>query len=313
MKQLQIFLLIISVALLYGSSCKKDVPTPHHFKAKNVVVIVIDGPRYTETFGDASHQYIPELYALSQQGKLFTNIYNDGTTNTINGIAAIATGNYAALPNNSTAVPMYANYLSQFIIYHQVPNTKAWIISSKDKMDAIRNCETCNHTINQIPQSNCGVAGANSGYRDDSTTTATALQIMQNYHPNAVLITFKEPDASGHAADWAGYLNGLKTTSKYTKAIWDFLQADSLYANNTAVFITNDHGRHLDGVADGYISHGDDCEGCKHISLVALGPDFTPGIITNKYSQIDITSTISWMFNLHMTNAKGKVIKSLVE
>jgi hypothetical protein len=313
MKPFQHILIAISVVMLYGSSCKKDVVLPKKYKAKNVVVIIIDGPRYSETFGDTSHQYIPELFALSKKGKLFTNIYNDGITNTINGITAITTGNYASLPNNGSAVPVYPNYLGQFIIQQHLPNNQAWIISSKDKIDAVKSCGSCNHSAAQIPQSNCGVLGNNTGYRDDSTTTAVALYTMQTYHPKALLIHFKEPDVSGHAANWNSYLNGLRSTSKYTNTIWNFLQNDSVYANATAVFITNDHGRHLDNIADGFVSHGDNCDGCTHISLVALGPDFSPAVLSNRHSQIDITNTISNMFNLQMTEAKGKAILSLLK
>ncbi|MDB4754850.1 hypothetical protein OAF80_00180, partial [bacterium] len=31
------------------------------YKTQNVVIVVIDGPRYSETWGDSTHQYIPHL------------------------------------------------------------------------------------------------------------------------------------------------------------------------------------------------------------------------------------------------------------
>jgi predicted AlkP superfamily pyrophosphatase or phosphodiesterase len=106
LKPLPTFFVISSLLLLTSMACKKDAPIPKNYKAKKVVVIIIDGPRYSETFGDTSHQYIPELYQLSKQGVLFTNMYNIGITNTLNGLAAITTGNYGALPNNGTASPI---------------------------------------------------------------------------------------------------------------------------------------------------------------------------------------------------------------
>jgi membrane-anchored protein YejM (alkaline phosphatase superfamily) len=314
LKPLPTFFAIGTILLFTSMACKKDVPIPKNYKANNVVVIIIDGPRYSETFGDTTHQYMPELYQISKQGVLFTNMYNIGITNTLNGLSAITTGNYGALPNNGTASPMYNNYLYYFIKhYHLLPN-QAWMISSKDKVESMKTCADCNHSLAEIPNTNCGINGLNTGYRNDSVTMEVAKYTMQTYHPNALFIHFKEPDAAGHSGIWADYLNGIRSTSKYTAQLWNFLQTDTNYKNKTAVFITNDHGRHLDGIEDGFVSHGDDCIGCRHISLVALGPDFKAGSIdSTTYSQIDITSTINTMFHLGMKHAKGSNIKSLVE
>jgi len=304
-------ILILSVLSM---ACKKDASIPKIFKAQNAIVIIIDGPRYSETFSDTTHQNIPELYSISQQGVLFTNMYNKGVTNTMNGIAAITTGNYGALANNGTTSPNYNNYLYYFIKEYQLSNFQTWIISSKDKVDALKTCANCNHASNEIPQTNCGNIGLNTGYRNDSITTTMALYTLHTYRPKAMLIHFREPDYSGHTGVWKDYINGIKSTSKYTETLWNYLQTDSFYKNNTAVFITNDHGRHLDSIADGFASHGDNCEGCRHTSLVALGPDFPKGKIdASNYSQIDITSTINYMFRLNMVNASGKAIISLID
>jgi membrane-anchored protein YejM (alkaline phosphatase superfamily) len=314
MKPLYSLIIFVVAFTLCAMACNKDAPIPKNYIAKNVVVIIIDGPRYSETFGDTTHQHMPELFALSKKGVLFTNMYNTGITNTLNGIAAITTGNYAALPNNGSASPMYNNYLYYFIKKYKLQSNQTWIISSKDKVEAMKTCADCNHSQAEIPQTNCGNNGFNSGYRSDSTTAEIAKYTMHNYHPKALFIHFKEPDAAGHSGNWLNYLAGIKNTSQYTEELWNYLQADSIYKNKTAVFITNDHGRHLDSIADGFISHGDGCLGCKHISLVALGPDFKAGSIDSTiYSQIDITSTINALFHLGMKNAKGKNIISLTQ
>jgi Type I phosphodiesterase / nucleotide pyrophosphatase len=300
--------------MLTAMACKKDLPIPKHYLAKNVIVIVIDGPRYSETFGDTTHQYIPELFEISKQGILFTNMYNIGITNTLNGLAAITTGNYGALPNNGSTSPVYNNYLYYFIKEYHLNANKAWMISSKDKVESMKTCADCNHSASEMPNTNCGINGLNTGYRNDSVTMQVAKYTMQTYHPSVLFIHFKEPDFSGHTGVWLDYLQGIRTTSAYTQLLWNFIQTDTNYKNKTAVFITNDHGRHLDGIADGFISHGDDCQGCRHISLIALGPDFKAGTVdSNTYSQIDITSTINTMFRLGMKDAKGKPIRSLVQ
>jgi phosphopentomutase len=94
--------------------------------------------------------------------------------------------------------------------------------------------------------------------------------------------------------------------------VWDFIQNDPYYKDQTTLIITNDHGRHDDGWKDGFVSHGDNCDGCRHISLLALGPDIKKNYVsTNDYSQIDITSTIASIFQLQMPFVKGKLMEDI--
>ncbi len=46
------------------------------YKTKHVFIVVMDGVRYSETFGDSTHALIPRLYNdLRPEGTLFTNFY----------------------------------------------------------------------------------------------------------------------------------------------------------------------------------------------------------------------------------------------
>ncbi|WP_238555152.1 hypothetical protein [Chryseobacterium sp. P1-3] len=76
------------------------------------------------------------------------------------------------------------------------------------------------------------------------------------------------------------------------------------------MIVSNDHGRHLDAKG-GFKSHGDGCEGCRHIEFFAIGPDFKKNTIitTGNYEQIDITSTIAELLRFPLQYGKGKVIK----
>ena len=86
------------------------------------------------------------------------------------------------------------------------------------------------------------------------------------------------------------------------------------YKDKTALFITNDHGRHLNDVQDGFISHGDDCSGCRKISLLAIGPDFKKGKVVNAvHSQIDIPVTVGEIMGFSATNAKGEILSGLLK
>ncbi len=277
-----------------------------------LVVIIVDGPRYSETFGDTTRQYANALWQLAQKGILYTNYYNNGITNTINGIVATITGKYDSLVNNNTAILNYETYLQAWQLTKNGAPNNAWIISSKDKIAALEGCTTCGNYKTYLAKTNCGVLGLNSGYRDDAITLQEAKTVINTHQPEVLLLHWRDPDFSGHTGNWNNYLTGLNAASNNTLNFYNFLQAHPNYKNQTYFFITNDHGRHLDGIADGFTSHGDDCEGCRHISLTAIGPRIpATKIDTTRYDQLDLCTTLSEQFGLGMTQVKGKVIKSL--
>jgi hypothetical protein len=60
----------------------------------NVIIVVIDGARYTETFGDPLHRYIPNIWhRLRPKGTIHTNFYNRGETITLGSHVSMLTGN----------------------------------------------------------------------------------------------------------------------------------------------------------------------------------------------------------------------------
>jgi membrane-anchored protein YejM (alkaline phosphatase superfamily) len=304
--------LSLAISITFFLACKTDSTVyPDKYKTQNVIIILIDGPRYSETWGDTLHQYIPGLEAISKQGVICTNFYNDSVTFTVNGHTAISTGFYQGIDNSGLQYPNHVGLFQSYLKTKKVVPSNVWIISSKDKIEVLGNCTDPDYSGKYTPSHDCGVNGLHTGYREDSVTYLNALRVLSKDHPHLAFIGFKEPDSKGHQNDWPGYLNGLILSDSYTYKIWQFLQNDPTYKDNTTVFITNDHGRHLDGVADGFVSHGDDCEGCKHIMLLATGPDFKRNaVVTKHYGLVDINATVAELLGLK-TEGAGVVMKEL--
>jgi hypothetical protein len=73
------------------------------------------------------------------------------------------------------------------------------------------------------------------------------------------------------------------------------------------MLVTNDHGRHLDGVQNGFVSHGDGCWGCRHIMFLGLGAGVPKGAHTSVRRTIaDITPTIGSVLGFPTPYATGK-------
>jgi len=313
MKRLPSFIALVFLSLLFG--CKQDKVYPE-FITENIIIVVIDGPRYSETWGEPNHSFIPNQSALRHQGVVFDNFWNTGSTYTISGHTAITTGVNQSINNNGGELPSNQSLFQVWRKTHNKDISKAWVITSKDKLEVLANTSKPLWKDKYTPSTNCGVngAGVGSGYRDDSITLQRCFEIFDHHHPNLVLINFREPDYSGHQGDWLNYLDGISDTDEYVQQIWDYIENDPMYKGKTTLIVTNDHGRHLNTVSGGWHHHGDKCDGCKRIGLLALGPDFPKDIVVSTpYDQTDIARTVAEMLHFDLKNGEGHVITELVD
>jgi len=89
LKYIRFFLLFQFSLLLTFSACREDA----HFrpdnnnadnrqtKTQNVVVVIVDGPRFTEGWGDSTKKYIPLMAGnMAKNGVVNTMFYNNGDT-----------------------------------------------------------------------------------------------------------------------------------------------------------------------------------------------------------------------------------------
>ena len=284
--------------------------------ARHVVVAVIDGPRWSETWAAAGQVYIPhQANDLAPLGIRYTHFRNTAWTYTNCGHTALTTGFYEQIENSGKQLPAHASVFQYFRLATGMPAEATWVVASKDKLFILGNTTDAAWQGRLQPRLDCGkpVAGQMGGYRDDRETVSVAKNLLTTHHPALMLINFKEPDASGHANNWASYLQGIRDTDGYVFELWNHIQADPELRDRTDFFITNDHGRHLDGHADGFISHGDDCDGCRQISLQAMGPDIAVGqVIERERTHIDVAATVAYLVGVTLPGSTGHVMTEML-
>jgi predicted AlkP superfamily pyrophosphatase or phosphodiesterase len=315
MKTISQFSLLIAIlfssALLIVGSCKKE-SHKHRYLTEHVFIVVVDGARFTDTWGEPSHQFIPNRFSMLQEAVFCSNFRNNAFTYTCSGHQAMCTGVYESINNNGTQLPNNPSIFQYWLKKYSHPNTEAWVIATKDKLEVLSDCLDPNWKGQYRPSRDCGVNGLFTGYREDSVTFQHLKSTILANDVRMAIINFKQPDAAGHAGDSLAYLQGILDTDQYIAEFWEMLQSNPTYKDKTTLIVTNDHGRHTAGHADGYISHGDKCEGCTHVEFFALGPDFKKNFITSfPYEQIDIAPTIAELMGFEIPTSNGKVMWSI--
>lgn len=297
-----------------GLAAFAPLPPKKPLRTKNVIIVVIDGPRYSETWGSVPG-LIPNMATrLKPRGVFFPNFYNKGFTYTNSGHVALTTGINQPIDNFEAELPQQPSLFQLWRKATGRPATAAWIISSKDKLHILGNTLHPDWKDQYQPSLDCGVSGPGTGYRADSLTLEAVKRILTEHKPRLVLINFMEPDGFAHADNRPFYLRGIARDDRYVGQLYDFLRRNKAYRDNTTVFVTNDHGRHLDGIAPGYVDHGDGCEGCRHVSLLALGPDFKTGAtVADTCTLVDVPATAAYLLGLPFAQGQGKVITPLLK
>ena len=298
-----------------------SAPTPRiaaeNLQTQNVFLVVIDGVRYSETFGDPTHQFIPHIWSdLKPLGTIYTSFYNKGKpytkTVTVPGHSNLLTGAWQNIGNDAKTRPTHPTMFEYYRKQLGVDEAKTWVIVQHSNLFGI--------TYSTHPQygSGCGASLDSPALRKmkpntDQATWKILQEAMDKHHPSLVLVNLGETDSAGHSEDWARYVNAIRNADNLVYQLWLRLQSDASYRDRTVLVVTNDHGRHLDGIKDGFRSHGDDCEGCRHVMLLALGPNIKQNYVVDAYrEQIDICPTIGFLLGFATPFSTGDIMSEML-
>jgi hypothetical protein len=276
---------------------------------RRVVLVIIDGARYSETLGDSLRRFVPRMHEIARQGAVVDTMLNDNITVTKRAIPAIWCGSWST--PKDTVVNGFANQ------YATVPTVWEYFRKERgvDSTHAMYFIKWMNTPWIQSFYPNYGPAywpwyvlqGVN-----DLEVWQNARSKMQIFHPELAVIYLPDVD-SAPSRGWNAYTQAIAIADSIVGMLWDFLQDDPVYRNRTTLLVTNDHGRHLDGVQNGFISHGDGCWGCRRIMLLAVGAGIPRGVhIRTRYRIPDITPTIGSLLHFATPYATGKPIREIL-
>ncbi len=279
------------------------------YASENLVIIVIDGARYSETFGDPAHTYIPRMTAMAGEGTMIGTFYNDSLTYTSRAVPALWCGSWT-----TTRDTVYDGIATQYAVKPTI-----FEYFRKQKGVPETNCVYVLKYISSLwlPSFDASYGPAYWPYfhsqgSTDSDVATEAQYIMDMYSPNLLLIYLADVDGAGHSGDWYEYTRAIGRADSIVGLLWDKIQSDPQYRDKTTLIVTNDHGRH-DDQHGGFSGHGDDCDGCRHIMFLAIGPAIKKNYVSNTYRRIpDMAVTASCLLGIDPEQATGEIMHELV-
>ncbi|UCH11533.1 MAG: alkaline phosphatase family protein, partial [Fidelibacterota bacterium] len=275
---------------------------------QNVVIVIIDGARYSETFGDTNRTYIPVMDNLALEGTYLEHFYNDSFTYTSRALPALWCGTWTGVRDTlyEGVATKYAVQPTLFEYFRRQTGAPA---------------EKCYYVLKYI--TSLWLPSFHSQYgpqywptyhsvgSTDVDVLGQALWVMDNYHPQLLWIYLADVDGAGHSGDWSRYTSAIQTADSIVGVIWDALQNDPFYADQTTMFVTNDHGRH-DDQHGGFSGHGDGCDGCRHIMFLAVGLHVRQNQLATQVRCIpDMAVTAADLLGVDPEYATGEVMEEM--
>lgn len=289
-------LLLFSICLLFNAF------------PQNVVVVLIDGARYTETFGDPNLTYIPNMGEIAKSGSYLDKMYNKHQTYTSRAIPALWTGSWDGVYNLSyEGQETQATYSpTVFEYYRKQKNAEA---------------SDCIYTIKYV--SSLWLQSFHTDYgpdywplticdgSSDNDVLANTLEAIDNHQPRFIFMYLAGVDGAGHTGDWETYTSAILNADEIVNTIWTTLQSNDFYKDKTTMIVTNDHGRHDDDHG-GFTGHGCSCNGCQQIMYLAIGPNIKENFVsTETYELADVAVTNAYLLDVEPEFATGNVITSI--
>ena len=275
---------------------------------KKVVIVIIDGARYTETLGDTTRTYTPKMWEIADEGTMIDNFYNDGFTYTSRAIPALWCGAWTDVHDT-----IYEGHETQYSVLPSI-----FEYYRKDKNAP---AEDCYYVLKEIES--LWLPSFDNDYgpdywptfhsvgQTDEDVAEQALQVMEDHHPNFLWVYFADVDHEGHSGIWSNYIGAIRTADSLVSVLWETIQSDPFYKDATTMIVTNDHGRH-DDQHGGFQNHGDGCDGCRHIELLAIGPDIRENFVSdqNRFTP-DMAVTAAQIMNIEPAKASGEVMTEI--
>lgn len=298
-------------------------------QAENCFIIVMNGVRYHDAFGDKNHLYIDNIWnKLRPRGTICTRFVNGGLTFPIPSQMSLLTGVWHIFEN-----PLSENIRPAFPTLFEYWNEAVKdsgnhvYFASNDARYEIMTCS--NHADFGAPYAPVFEFSNDDGLNQNSIYEKALPYILEN-RPSFIYLSLGSGGGGGTEADMHAddcmlpgekdacggetllndYYESIIQMDAIVYDLWDRIQQEKQYKNNTLFIVLSSHGRHTDD----FHSYGDKSKGCTQLYMLAVGPGVKKGFVSKKKrTLIDVCKTAGVLTGIPTPHAKGNVMSELFE
>jgi len=291
--------------------------------AERAVIIVLDGARLEETFGEGesdafggpSSEVLPRINeGLRPLGGVAAPAYVTGTTFTSSAHADLLTGvrqyyaNLGASEGYGLRQPDYPTIFEHLRQQRDLQAEQAVLVANTEILGDL--------TYSHAPGFGSALGGTfrhiteaqdiSASARTDAPVLTGLLQSIESLGAIFALGNLHQIDRAGHSnTDYADHVADVD--GPVVKFWSDLREAERQGADLPLVVVLADHGRHrfIDH-EDPWQDHGCSCSGCREVPLLVLGPGIESGTIASQpYLLEDVTHTLAWLLGVSMPYSTG--------
>jgi hypothetical protein len=286
-------------------------------KLPNIIIITISGVRNSETIDDKSHQYIPNLFdKMFKEGVLYTNLkplklefHAPSQGSIISGVT------YYQWPFCYTT-PSFFTYAAK---KYNLPKTKLWVLNGFfGYIDTLDYASSINYVFSpsdpellkifDTPQMKrfFGQSAVLNLYPwphwdSNSSVMLDILFKVLNYHKPVIMHYIMAQTETAHYDTYARYVLSLKSADADLCKIWNYIDTDEHYKNNTYLIVSVDHPRD-----DNYMKHDRPRD---NVWMYIYGPGIKRNVrIVREVRHIDIFATVAYLLDIETHKTEGKVL-----
>jgi hypothetical protein len=146
----------------------------------------------------------------------------------------------------------------------------------------------------------------------DELTFFITREIMREFSPNLMLVNFWDMDVA-HWGAYSLYLQAITRTDRLTGMLWDEVQSNPQYRDNTTLLILPELGRDGDqNTANGFLNHRSGDPSCRNMWMLALGAGVGRGESDSPVHHVDVAATAAELLGVKAMGLAGKPLPELL-
>jgi hypothetical protein len=328
-------LLMLSLFWTFAAATTRGPSGNEKCKAKHLFIIVANGVRYNDAFGNKHHLYTDNIWTkLRPLGTVCTKFYNNRLTYPIPAQASLLTGVWHVWqdPLSDTIRPAYPTIFEYW--NKNRSGNSSYFATGKKQLGILSHSDYQEYGKTFMP-----VFDADLDIDVDTGTIKDAMDVMGNavykkaisyifeHYPSFVYLNLDSDENSENAPSHAlvcrvdsceeeeavqinTYYESIILIDAIVYDFWNRIQNDETYKNRSILIFLSAHGRHTND----FRGFGCNCRGCRQLNFLIIGPGIKKNYVSKKKrTLIDICRTVGALCDFPTPYVKGKIMKEIFE